>query len=69
MKLKITRSSCYNDCETCGGMWGEGVVVTLDDKVILDVPCESGCFEGSHVEEDDILKALCSELNIELELD
>ena len=67
MKLIIERSSISEDCETCGTSFGEGVRVSLDDKIILDIEAFAGCFESSYVEDIDILKALCKELKIELE--
>ena len=67
MKLIIERSSIVEDCETCGISFGEGVRVSLDDKIILDIEAVANCFERSYVEDIDILKALCKELKIELE--
>jgi myo-inositol-hexaphosphate 3-phosphohydrolase len=66
-KLKIVWSSDEYDCKTCGSQWAEGAVVTLDDTVILDKPAVASCFGAEVVEWEDIARALCEHLSIEVE--
>jgi len=66
MKLVIKWLEDSHDCETCGYSYSYGAKVTLDDVVILDDFEKAHCYGGSDVTPEDILKALCKHLNIEI---
>lgn len=65
--IKIHTECGGHDCETCGYNYGEGILVTLGDKVLYEVVCSSSCFSFTHVDYEIVLKEVLNSLGYEVE--
>lgn len=64
--LEIEWSTDKCNCETCGTTWSTGAVVKYNGEIILNEPANASCFESVDIDEDNVLRALCNELNIDV---
>lgn len=69
MKIEIKTHWASSDCETCGYSYAQGGSVTIDGKVVLDLPAESHCFGGQDYSEDDLLVMALHKIGIEVFVD
>ena len=64
MELKIEWNMDFYDCDICGPIWATGVIVYLDGEIILNDPAHASCFDSNELDYEDVLKALCKKLEI-----
>lgn len=66
-KLIINYSSETHSCDTCGLMFAEGAIATLDGVEIINEPASASCFHCTYIDSDKVLRLALESLGVEIE--
>lgn len=69
MQIEIETMEDYHDCETCGGNWAYGGVVTVDGKEVLRREPIAYCYGVPSFSEHDLLVMALKKINVEVTVD
>lgn len=58
MKIQITRLEDSMTCATCGYNYAFGYRVTIDGKVVIDMPPTAHCYDPVSYDDDHLINAL-----------
>lgn len=69
MKIEIETMEDNHDCETCGGSWAYGGVVTVDGKEVLRREPVAYCYGVPSFSEHDLLVMALKKIGVEVTVD
>lgn len=69
MKIEINTKIDYHECETCGTSYADGGSVYVDDKLVLERPPRSYCFDSPSFDQNDLLVMALKKVGIEVFVD
>ena len=69
MKIEIETMEDDHDCETCGGSWAYGGVVTVDGKEVLRSEPVAYCYGASSFSEHELLVMALKRIGVDVTVD